>query len=136
MRERSAGAGSTVLILSTDSVTAGLLGILAEIEGYHPLFAGAGEPPEHSIARLRPTVALVDCDHAAACADALFDEARATGTRVIIFSPGRMRDDVRSFAEERSLPWFALPIDRAALARALQGTLASTLPFALLTLLR
>jgi hypothetical protein len=38
---------------------------------------------------------------------------------VLVFSPGRLREDVRDLATARQLPWFALPIDRAAFATAL-----------------
>jgi hypothetical protein len=128
----NATRGSTVLILSTDAVTSALLSILAELEGYTPLFGTSDESPVESLSRLKPRLVLVDCDHSAACTDALFDLARSTDAKVVIFSPGRMRDEVRAFAEERSLPWFALPIDRRTLARTLRAALTTILPLALL----
>lgn len=126
---------STVLILSTDAITAALLSILAELEGYTPVFTSRGESSLEGLARLRPTVVLVDCDHEA-CTDSLFDLASGLGVKVVIFSPGRMKDDIRAFAEERSLPWFSLPIDRASLAQIIRSGLAALLPLAVLGALR
>ncbi|HEX6535585.1 MAG TPA: hypothetical protein VF041_13395 [Gemmatimonadaceae bacterium] len=126
--------GSTVLILSTDAATSGLLSVLAELEGYVPIVGvTADETPVQMIARIRPQVALVDCDHVAACNDEFYALAREMNVRVVTFSPGRMRDEVRAFAEERDLPWFTLPIDRSALASALRSALSALLPLALLT---
>jgi DNA-binding NtrC family response regulator len=124
--------GSTILILSTDAVTSALLSILAELEGYTPVFAAGDESPADSLSRLRPRLLLVDCDHDAACNDEIFQLAREIGTKVVIFSPGRMREEVREFAEERALPWFALPIDRTTLGQTLRAALTALIPFALL----
>jgi hypothetical protein len=125
--------GSTVLILSTDAVTSALLSILTELEGFTPVFAAGDEAPVESLSRLRPKLLLVDCDHRAACADDLFERARKVGTKVVIFSPGRMSYDVQDFADARHLHWFALPIDRATLARTLHSaSLAALIPFAVL----
>lgn len=122
---------ATVLILSTDAVTSALLSILVELEGFRPVYAGRDEPPTASLARLRPRVVLVDCRHHDACDDEFIDCARQVGTRVVVFSPGRMSDDVRAFAEERALPWFSLPIDRASLASTVRTALTALLPFAI-----
>ena len=123
----------TVLILSTDAVTSALLSLLSELEGFRPVFALADETPAESLSRLHPRLLLVDCDHRAACRDELFDLARESGTKVVIFSPGRMSYDVQDFAEARQLPWFALPIERTTLARTLRSALLTALlPFAVL----
>lgn len=127
--------GSTVLILSTDAVTSALLSILAELEGYRPVFAAGDESPAESLSRLRPRLVLVDCDHRAACTDDLFELARELEAKIIIFSPGRMRDEVRAFAEERALPWFSLPVDRATLSSTLRAALTAILPLAFLATL-
>ena len=125
--------GSTVLILSTDPVTSALLSLLTELEGLRPVFAMSYETPAESLLRLRPKLLLVDCDHRAAFRDNFFDLARESGTKVVIFSPGRMSYDVQDYAEARQLPWFALPIDRATLGRTLKSALlAALLPFAVL----
>lgn len=129
---RKSGLGSTVLILSTDALTSALLSIFAELEGYTLVFASADEEPSATLASLRPRLVLVDGDHLAACTDDFFDVAHELDLRTVIFSPGRMRDDVRAFAEERSLPWFSLPIGRADLATTLRSALTALLPFALL----
>jgi hypothetical protein len=125
--------GSTVLILSTDAVASALLSILTELEGFTPVFAAGDDTPEESLTRLRPRFLLVDCDHQAACNESLFDLARRLDSKVVIFSPGRMSYDVQDFAEARQLPWFALPIDRATLARILRSaSLAALIPLAVL----
>ena len=125
--------GSTVLILSTDAVTSALLSILVELEGFRPVFVRGDETPAESVSRLRPKLLLVDFEHRTACTDDLFDLARELSTKVVVFSPGRMSYDAQEFVEARQLRWFALPIDRATLARTLHSaSLAALIPFAVL----
>ena len=120
----------TVLILSTDAVTAALLSLLAELDGFHPVYAERDEAPERSVTRLKPRFLLIDCDHVAACTDEIFRLARSNEVQVIVFSPGRMRDDVRTFAESRSLPWFSLPVERGMLSRIIRRATLALLPLA------
>ena len=113
------GRSRQVLIVSTDAVVAALLGTLVELDGHAPLFPSADEPPRRALARLRPDAALVDCDHAEACASEFFDDGRAQSTGVVLFSAARLQGEVQEIARRYGLPSFALPIDRAALGRLL-----------------
>lgn len=76
------------LLLVRDALGAGLLGALAEIEGYEPAFPLAGERADHAVRRVRPAVVLVDAYHPAARRDELFDACVAGGCRVVLFAPG------------------------------------------------
>lgn len=112
-----AGRSRQVLILSTDAVVAALLGTLVELDGHAPVFPSRDELPHRALERLRPRVVLVDCDHADACAADFFAQGRAQSTGVVLFSASRLQREVREVAERYGLPSFALPIDRASLAR-------------------
>jgi hypothetical protein len=111
------GRSRQVLIVSTDAVVAALLGTLVELDGHSPLFPSPDEKPRRALERLKPDAALVDCDHAGACAREFFEQGRAQATGVVLFSAGRLQDEVREIARRHGLPSFALPIDRATLGR-------------------
>ena len=107
----------SVLIIATDAVVAALLGTLLELDGYAPRFPEPGESPMDALERLRPRVALVDCDEPDACANGFFGECAVQGTTVVLFSPARMPYDVRDVAERYGLPAFSFPIDRTRLGQ-------------------
>ncbi len=115
---------STVLIVSTDSPTATLLGAFAEVEGYEvSIHDDARESPLAAIRRARPDLILLDVDHPDGFAPDFLRELRASGIRAIAFSPGRLTAEVRERAEPYGLPTITLPIDpsslRAVLRRAI-----------------
>jgi hypothetical protein len=108
-----------VLIMSTDAVVAALLGTLIELDGHAPRFPQPDEPPIAALSRVRPHAVLVDCDHADACTGEFFERGREQRTGVVLFSAARLQDEVHEIADRHGLPSFALPVDRAALARVL-----------------
>ena len=108
-----------VLIVSTDPVVAALLGTLIELDGHLPLFPTADEPPVKALERLRPHAAIVDCDREDACGGEFLARGRSQSTGLVLFSAARLQGEVREIAARHGLPSFALPIDRAALARVL-----------------
>ena len=77
-----------VLLVVRDVLGAGLLGALAEMEGYAPAFPLAGERGDLAVRRVRPAVVLVDAYHPAARRDDLFDACATGGCRVVLFAPG------------------------------------------------
>jgi DNA-binding response OmpR family regulator len=109
----------TALVISTDPMTAALLGLLLELESYHVVYHEGEEALAVLFDRVRPVMVLVDVDHPDGFSEAFTAYVRDAGGRVLAFSPGRLRDDVRELATARQLPWFALPIDRATFAAAL-----------------
>jgi CheY-like chemotaxis protein len=114
---------ATVLVVSTDPVIASLLGTLLEVERHRAVFPASGEEIQRALDRERPDLLLLDCDHPELRNDALVRQAKASGTGVVLFSPGRVDDEVRARAERSGLSWFSLPIDRLSLARVLTSAL-------------
>ncbi len=112
-----------VLILSADPLAAALLGAVVELAGHAPHFANGGEAPRDALRRVRPRVALVDCDHEEACSDAFAGPALMTGAKVILFRSRRTRSRTSEVAERLSLPVLELPTDQATLMRELAALL-------------
>src|SRR5919204_3729124 len=104
---------ATVMVVSTDPVIAALLGTMVELEEHTAVFPAGGERTTAAVARQRPDLILLDCDHEAAASAKFVDEARSFGSGIVLFSPGRAGDEVRERAEQWNVPWFSLPIDRA-----------------------
>ena len=105
---------STVLIVSTDSPTAALLGAFAQVEGYEVrIHDDPRESPHAAIVRARPDVVLIDIDHPDGFAPEFLGYLRAEGVRAVAFSPGRLTSEVRERAEPYGLPTITLPIDSA-----------------------
>lgn len=77
-----------VLLVVRDVLGAGLLGALAEGEGYAPVYPLGGERGDVAVRRVRPAVVLVDAYHPAARRDELFDACALAGCRVVLFAPG------------------------------------------------
>lgn len=77
-----------LLLVVRDVLGAGLLGALADAEGYAPCFPHVGERPEQAVLRARPAVVLLDAHHPAARRDELFDACTIGGCRVVLFAPG------------------------------------------------
>ena len=113
---------SRVLILTSHSLVAGLLGILIELESFEPVFAGFGETPEEALARIKPlSTIFMDGDLEAARSDLFFARAARRGVRVILFRSPVSRVDVQALAEARNIPWTPIPVDRQGLAALLIG---------------
>lgn len=105
--------------MSTDAVVAALLGTLIELDGHAPHFPQPDEHPVAALSRVQPHAVLVDCDHRDACTGEFFERGRAQRSGVVLFSAARLQGEVREIAERHGLPSFALPVDRAVLARVL-----------------
>ena len=111
----------TVLIVSTDSPTATLLGAFAEVEGYDvEIHDDAREAPVAAIRRSHPHLILVDIDHPDGFAPEFLDQLREDGIPAIAFSPGRLTSEVLERARPYGLPTITLPIEPAAFAAVLR----------------
>lgn len=111
----------TVLIVSTDSPTATLLGAFAEVEGYAvEIHDDARETPDDAISRARPDLILLDIDHPDGFAPDFLDQLREGGIPAVAFSPGRLTSEVLERARPYELPTLTLPIDPAAFAAVLR----------------
>jgi hypothetical protein len=110
------------LVVSTDPLTAALLGLLLQVEQVPAVYhEGGPEPLTAVFDRVGPTVVLVDIDHPDGFSEAFTSHAQSAGARVIAYSPARLTDEVRDRAVARGLGWFALPTVRQAFAAAIEG---------------
>lgn len=100
---------SSVLVLSTDSLLAALLGALIETLGLRPVFAPAGERPRETLLRHRPRAVLLDCGHTDACDESFLGPATMTGTRVIVFGRESQRSLLERFATKHSIRHLVIP---------------------------
>jgi hypothetical protein len=101
--------------------------MLLELEHYEPVFAEPGERPEDAIRRLRPPlIVMLDGELDAASSDLFYARASAAGARVVLFSEPVAADDVLAIARARSLPFVALPCDRAMLRSVLDQVSAGS----------
>ena len=110
-----------VLILSTDSLAAALLGAAVELAGHVPRFALPAEGARTALLRLRPRAVLIDCDHDEACSDAFIGPALMTGAHVGFVRSARTRRDIGDTARRVGVRVIDLPMEHDALASLLQN---------------
>jgi DNA-binding response OmpR family regulator len=108
-----------VLIVARDANIASLMESLVEVAGYRPAHPAADERPLAALARLRPDVLLLDCDHSLATSEATQSTARDAGSRVVLFSAAHPAWELERFAQRRGLRSIALPAAPAAIGRAI-----------------
>jgi hypothetical protein len=101
----------TVLVFSTDSLAAALIGAAVELAGYGVAFQNENESPRDAVMRVRPRAALVDCDHEDACTETFFGPALMIGARVAVFSSKRSRRTLEPIAEQFKVQTFQLPFE-------------------------
>ena len=111
----------TALIFSDDVLAAALIGAAVELDGFAPVYPTEDEGPREALLRVRPAIALVDCDHAVACSEAFFGPAMMMGTRVAVFSSSRSKRALDPIAEEYGVRVFGLPIEMSELSEILKG---------------
>jgi hypothetical protein len=109
-----------VLIFSNDALAGALLGAAVELVGASAEFPHADEEPCEALLRVRPAVALIDCDHATACTESFFGPALMIGARVAVFSSSRSRRALDPIAEEFGVRAFGLPIGFTELSEIIQ----------------
>lgn len=108
-----------VLILSSDPLTAALLGAAVELAGHTPQFSQDNEAARSALRRVKPHVALIDCDHEESCAEEFVGPALMTGARVVLFRSSRTALDTPGLAERLGLTVIHLPSDVDELGRLL-----------------
>jgi hypothetical protein len=107
-------------------MAAALLGMLLELEGYEPAFAGEGENAEAALARVRPLlVVLVDHALDVARSDLFLARAARRQVGVVVFSTEGAANGPAGWAVTRRVPWFKMPVDGAGLRRAIEESTAS-----------
>jgi hypothetical protein len=128
---RDAASGSdddvnrhAVLVLSSDSLAAGLLGAAIELAGHAPTFPQTGESARDALMRVRPRLAVIDCDHEDACSDAFIGPALMTGSRVLLFKSRRTQRDASELAERLGLTVVDMPSRHETLTQVLRELVA------------
>ncbi len=106
-------AGATILIIAKEEFIAALMGALVELSGFRPAFPTADERPLEAIARARPQLVLLDCEHEAARLADIYERADGVGSRVLLFSAARSARELETFAGRWARPSFALPLGPA-----------------------
>jgi hypothetical protein len=112
---------SVVLIISTDTIAAALLGAAIELSGYVPYFPREQESARDALRRTRPGIVFVDCDHEEAASDAFLGPAMMTGACLAIFGSPRAQRDYRRIANAYELRCFGLPVDHEELLAVLMS---------------
>jgi len=113
----------SALIITSDLTIGELVHAMLESEGCMAYRPRDDESVVGALERLRPSVALIDCDDASGD-ERLFKRAKELGIPLVMFSPGRDRQQMRRVVRE-GYPWFTLPISRRDLTRLLHAELDS-----------
>ena len=111
----------SVVILTTDLTIGELVHAMLESEGCAAYRPRDDESVLGALERLRPSIALVDCDGMSGD-ERLFERAKELGIPLVMFSPSRDRQQMRRVVRE-GYPWFTLPISRRDLTRLLHAEL-------------
>jgi DNA-binding NtrC family response regulator len=114
---------SVILIFSADPLGAALLAAAVELADHTPRFPQAGESARAALRRVRPRIALVDCDHEDACTEAFIGPAVMTGARVLLFRSPRTRREAGELAGRLGVEVIEMPVDHEALARQIRALL-------------
>lgn len=109
-----------ILILSSDAVAAALLGALVETLGYLVRFYQPPEPPDQTLRRERPSVALVDCEDPTVMNDELLGRAQMRDISVVMFGSADALRRVRQLALEHELDTLLMPTSLDALDETLR----------------
>ena len=118
---------SSVLLLSDDPIALALLGLLAELADFAPVFAAPGERPEDTLGRVRPVLAaLIDDSLDAARSAVFFARAAQQRVPVAIFAGRGSRGELKARIAERGIPYLELPVQAAELARVIRGIASSS----------
>ena len=117
--------GLSALIITHDLTIGELVHAMLESEGCSAYRPRDDESAVGVLERLRPSVALIDCD-GALCDERFFERAKELGIPLVMFSSSRDRQQMRRVVPE-GYPWFTLPISRHDLTRFLHAELGGTL---------
>lgn len=112
-----------VLIFSSDPLAAALLGAAVELAGHAPHFAGKDEAARAALMRVRPRLALIDCDHEESCSDEFVGPALMTGARVLLFRSRDNQRDMAELADRLALRVIDMPTSHDTLAEVLREML-------------
>ena len=118
----------TILILASEEVISALLGAMVELEGHVPAFPAHDERPLAALARVRPSLLLLDCEHDVAWDDDAMRRITEGGTRTLLFSAMRSQREVETIASRYALPAFVLPVAFREFTERVESLLDEELP--------
>ena len=113
-----------VLIFSSDSLAAALLGAAVELAGHAPHFPGKDESARAALLRVRPRLVLIDCDHEESCSDEFVGPVLMVGARLLLFRSHHTRRDMKEFANRLALRIVDMPAEHEILTTLLRDMLA------------
>ncbi len=116
---------STILVIAREPLIQTLMCSLVDLSGHHAAQPRDDETVATSIARVRPHLLLLDCEHDEACEDDAYRAAASVGATVLLFTPSRSRAEVADLAAERGLQSIALPIRLHEFSETLQLSLSA-----------
>jgi DNA-binding NtrC family response regulator len=109
-----------VLVFSADPLAAALLGAAVELAGHRPHFPQPREDARSALRRVRPQLALIDCDHEEACAESFIGPALMTGAKVLLFRSRRTARDMGELTRRLALVVVEMPVDHEELSHQLR----------------
>ncbi len=101
---------STILVIAKEPLIQTLMCSLVDLSGHKATQPRSDECVPAAIARVRPDLLLLDCEHDCACEQEAYDAAATIGAEVLLFTPARTNAEVADFARGRGLRSMALPI--------------------------
>ena len=116
---------STILVIAKEPLIQTLMCSLVDLSGHQAVQPRSDESVTSSIARVRPRVLLLDCEHDSACEDDAYRAATSVGATVLLFTPSRSRAEVADLAAARGLQSMALPIRLHEFSETLQSSLSA-----------
>lgn len=100
----------TILIVANEEVISALLGAMVELDGHVPAFPRHDERPMAAVARCRPTLVLLDCEHDLAWDEEAMRRLAASSIHAMLFSAMRSQREIEMIADRYGLPAFVLPV--------------------------
>ncbi|HEX6536835.1 MAG TPA: hypothetical protein VF041_19770 [Gemmatimonadaceae bacterium] len=118
---------STVLICAGEPLIAALLGMLAEMAQYDPIFPEPNERPEDALLRVRPPlVVLLEGTLEATRSDLFFAQAAKRRVGIALFGGRGSASVLAPIAVPHGIPWVELPTDPAEFRRVLDAAAESS----------
>lgn len=114
---------STILVIAKEPLIQTLMCSLVDLSGHRAAQPRSDETVAAAIARVRPQLLLLDCEHDCACEEEAYVAAALIEAKVLIFTPSRSDAEVAVFAAERGLRSMALPIRLHEFSATLQSSL-------------
>lgn len=116
---------STILVIAKEPLIQTLMCSLVDLSGHRAAQPRSDETVAAAIARVRPRLLLLDCEHDGACEDDAYLAASSVGAAVLLFTPSRSHAEVADLAAQRGLPSMALPIRLHEFSETLQLSLSA-----------